>query len=97
LVITKGTRKTRVRRVIIRHKIKIKIMAQDNQKIIVTQSQLKFVFDYTNKLGVNLKLKEIVGVTNVLVDYCINGYSKEIGDRLESIDKFILDKFNEHE
>jgi hypothetical protein len=72
-------------------------MAQDNQKIIVTQSQLKFVFDYTNKLGVNLKLKEIVGVTNVLVDYCINGYSKEIGDRLESIDKFILDKFNEHE
>jgi hypothetical protein len=72
-------------------------MAQDNQKIIVTQSQLKFVFDYTNKLGVNLKLKEIVGVTNVLVDYCINGYSKEIGDRLESIDKFILDKFNENE
>lgn len=72
-------------------------MAQDNQKIIVTQSQLKFVFDYTNKLGVNLKLKEIVGITNVLVDYCINGYSKEIGDRLESIDKFILDKFNENE
>jgi hypothetical protein len=70
-------------------------MAQDNQKIIVTQSQLKFVFDYTNKLGVNLKLKEIVGVTNVLVDYCINGYSKEIGDRLEAIDKFILDKFEE--
>jgi hypothetical protein len=32
-----------------------------------------------------------------LVDYCINGYSKEIGDRLESIDKFILDKFNENE
>jgi hypothetical protein len=72
-------------------------MAQDKEKVIVTQSQLKFVFDYTNKLGVNLKLKEIVGVTNVLVDYCINGYSKEIGDRLESIDKFILDKFNENE
>ena len=70
-------------------------MAQDTQKTIVTQSQLKFVFDYTTKLGVNLKLKEIVGVTNVLVDYCINGYSKEIGDRLESIDKFISDKFNE--
>lgn len=72
-------------------------MAQDKEKVIVTQSQLKFVFDYTNKLGVNLKLKELVGVTNVLVDYCLNGYSKEIGDRLESIDKFILDKFNEHE
>ena len=55
------------------------------------------VFDYTNKLGVNLTLKELVGVTNVLVDYCINGYSKELGDRLESIDKFILDKFKENE
>ena len=72
-------------------------MAQDTQKTIVTQSQLKFVFDYTNKLGVNLKLKELVGVTNVLVDYCINGYSKELGDRLESIDKFIQYKFEENE
>lgn len=72
-------------------------MAQDTQKTIVTQSQLKFVFDYTNKLGVNLKLKDLVGVTNVLVDYCINGYSKELGDRLESIDKFIQDKFEENE
>jgi hypothetical protein len=70
-------------------------MAQDTQKTIVTQSQLKFVFDYTNKLGVNLTLKETVGITNVLVDYCINGYSKELGDRLETIDTFIRGKFVE--
>jgi hypothetical protein len=70
-------------------------MAQDTQKTIVTQSQLKFVFDYTNKLGVNLTLKETVGITNVLVDYCINGYSKELGDRLEAIDTFIRSKFPE--
>ena len=70
-------------------------MAQDTQKTIVTQSQLKFVFDYTQKLNLNLKLKELVGRTNVLVDYCINGYSKEIGERLDSIDKFIQDKFEE--
>jgi len=70
-------------------------MAQDTQKTIVTQSQLKFVFDYTNKLGVNLTLKETVGITNVLVDYCLNGYSKELGDRLEAIDTFIRGKFPE--
>jgi hypothetical protein len=70
-------------------------MAQDTQKTIVTQSQLKFVFDYTNKLGVNLTLKETIGITNVLVDYCLHGYSKEIGDRLDSIDKFIKSKFEE--
>lgn len=70
-------------------------MAQDTQKTIVTQSQLKFVQDYTKQIGVNLTLKEIVGVTNVLVDYCLNGYSAEIGKRLDSIDKFILDKFKD--
>ena len=70
-------------------------MAQDKDRQIVTQSQLKLVMDYTKQINVNLKLKEIVGVTNVLVDYCINGYSKEIGDRLEAIDKFIADKFEE--
>lgn len=70
-------------------------MAQDTQKQIITQSQLKVVMDYTKQIGVNLKLKEVVGVTNVLVDYCLNGYSKEIGDRLEAIDKFIESKFEE--
>ena len=70
-------------------------MAQDKERQIVTQSQLKLVMDYTKQIGVNLKLKEIVGVTNVMVDYCMNGYSKEIGERLEAIDKFIIDKFEE--
>jgi len=70
-------------------------MAQDNQKVIVTQSQLKFVQDYAKQIGVNLTLKEMVAVTNVMVDYCMNGYSTELGKRLESIDKFIVEKFDE--
>ena len=70
-------------------------MAQDNQKVIVTQSQLKFVQDYAKQIGVNLTLKEMVAVTNVMVDYCMNGYSTELGKRLESIDKFIVEKFEE--
>ena len=70
-------------------------MAQDKEKVIVTQSQLKFIADYAKQLNVNLTLKEMVGITNVMVDYCMNGYSVEIGKRLDSIDKFILDKFKE--
>lgn len=70
-------------------------MAQDKDRQIVTQSQLKLVMDYSKQIGVNLKLKEVIGVTNVLVDYCLHGYSKEIGDRLDAIDKFIIDKFEE--
>lgn len=71
-------------------------MAQEKEKVIVTQSQLKFVQDYTKQIGVNLTLKEMVAVTNVMVDYCMNGYSKEIGERLDSVDKFIFDKFQEN-
>jgi hypothetical protein len=70
-------------------------MAQDKEKVIVTQSQLKFVQDYAKQIGVNLTLKEMVAVTNVMVDYCMNGYSTELGKRLESIDKFIIEKFEE--
>ena len=70
-------------------------MAQDNQKIIVSQSMLKFTQEYSKQLNRPFKLKEIAAITNVLVDYCMNGYSKEIGDRLDSIDKFINQSFDE--
>jgi hypothetical protein len=70
-------------------------MAQDREKTIVTQSQLKFVQDYSRQLNVNLTLKEMVGITNVMVNYCMNGYSTEIAKRLDVIDKYILEKFEE--
>jgi hypothetical protein len=67
-------------------------MRQDKDKQIITQSQLKLVIDYSKQINVDLNLKEIVGITNVLVDYCLNGYTKEISERLDAIDNFILDK-----
>ena len=72
-------------------------MAQDSrtQDSIVRQSTLKFVGDYCKMIGTPLTLKEIVGVTNVLVDYCQNGYTKEMGQRLDNIDKHIASKFEE--
>jgi hypothetical protein len=68
---------------------------QETQKVIVSQSMLKFTQDYTRQIKVNLTLKEMVAVTNVLVDYCLNGYSKDLGSRLEAVDKFIMEKFIE--
>lgn len=73
-------------------------MSQDYSKTqdsIVRQSTLKFVGDYCKMIGTPLTLKEVVGVTNVLVDFCQNGYSKEIGERLSKIDKHIQTKFEE--
>jgi hypothetical protein len=68
---------------------------QKNQQSIIRQSQLKNVVDYCRLIGTPLTLKEIVGITNVLTDYCENGYSKEIGERLEKIDHHIHNKFVE--
>jgi hypothetical protein len=62
---------------------------QKNQDSIVRQSTLKFVGEYCRLIGTPLTLKEVVGITNVLTDYCQNGYSKEMGDRLNKIDDHI--------
>ena len=67
----------------------------NNQASIVRQSTLKFVGEYCRLMGTPLKLKEVVGITNVLTDYCINGYSKEMGERLDKIDSHIQSLFEE--
>lgn len=75
-------------------------MAQDyqkNQDSIVRQSTLKFVGEYCRLIGKPLKLKEMIGITNVLVDYCQNGYSREMGERLTKIDDYLLSLFEEQE
>lgn len=72
-------------------------MKRDTQEIIVSQSMLKFTSDYLKQINLNLPLKDMVAITNVLSDYCINGYSKQLGDRFESIDKFIKQKFEDEQ
>ena len=62
---------------------------QKNQDSIVRQSTLKFVGEYCRLIGTPLTLREVVGITNVLTDYCQNGYSKEMGDRLGKFDDHI--------
>lgn len=68
---------------------------QKNQESIIRQSTLKFVGEYCRMIGTPLSLKEVVGITNVLTDYCQNGYSKEIGDRLDKIDQHIKSLFED--
>ena len=62
---------------------------QDTQRIIVSQSMLKLVMEYSKQIGKPLKLKEMVRISNVLVDYCINGNTKEINDTLGKIDEYL--------
>jgi len=73
----------------------MKYSQQDTQRIIVAQSMLKFVQEYAKQIGVNLKLKEMVRITQILSDFCVTGGTKEVYDKLDLVDKFIEDKFAE--
>jgi hypothetical protein len=64
-------------------------MGQNTSRQIATQSSLKLVLDWSVTIDRPLKLKELVSITNVIVDYVENGYSKEIGQRLETIQDYL--------
>ena len=60
-------------------------MAQNKERQIATQSSLKLVNDWANSCNKCLTLKELIAITNVVVDYVESGYSKELGERLDKI------------
>jgi hypothetical protein len=66
--------------------------AQNTGRQIASQSSLKLVLDWSISCEKCLTLKELVGITNVIVDYVEGGYTKEIGDRLEKIQDHIDNK-----
>jgi len=64
-------------------------MSQNKDRQIATQSSLRLVNDWANSCGKCLELKELVAITNVIVDYVEKGYSKELGDRLDKIQEHL--------
>ena len=62
---------------------------QSKERQIATQSSLKLVSDWSKNCNKCLTLKELCAITNVIVDYVENGYSKELGDRLDKIQDHI--------
>jgi hypothetical protein len=66
-----------------------KKQAQSTQRQIATQSSLKLVLDWSTTCNKCLTLKELAAITNVMVDYVENGYSKEIGDRFDKIQEHL--------
>lgn len=67
----------------------------DVQSTIVRQSQLKLVLDYTTMMGVKLPLKDIVGISVVMTDFCLNGWSADLKKRIEACDEHIQSLINE--
>ena len=67
-------------------------MAQSKERQIAAQSSLKLVLEWSSSCGKCLELKELVAITNVIVDYVENGYSSELGKRLDTIQNHIDNK-----
>jgi hypothetical protein len=59
---------------------------------IVTQSQLKLALDFLQTRNSEFTFKELLATTNVLVDYVMNGYTKEIGETADKIDTHMKKK-----
>lgn len=67
-------------------------MAQNKDRQIATQSSMKLVLEWANACDKCLTMKELVGMSVVIVDFVENGYSKEIGERLEKIQEHLDNK-----
>lgn len=56
---------------------------------ISRQSQIKTMMEYSQMCGKCLDLKTMVGGAELLTDWVVNGYSKELGDRLIKLQEHI--------
>ena len=63
-------------------------MARTKEQQIVAQSSLKLVLEWSNTCGYCLDLKDLCGISRVIEEYVENGYTKELGDRLEKVDDY---------
>ena len=59
------------------------------QTQIVRQSSLKLLLEWSNSCDKCLTLKELTAMTEVLTEYVQYGYSKEIGERFDNIQKHL--------
>ena len=72
-------------------------LEEKKQQIIVRQNQLGFVMDYLKWINCKLPLDEVVAISHVTSQFCLNGYTAPVKDLIRSVDKLIERKVTEHE
>jgi hypothetical protein len=68
-------------------------MSKTKEQQIVSQSTLKLVNEFSNNCGYCLTLKDLVTISLVLEEYIENGYTKELGGRLDKVDAHLSAKY----
>lgn len=65
------------------------VKIKSTQEQIVSQSQLDRSLEFLKAQEVKFGLKEFIGVSAVLEDYVIHGWSKELNTRVSALDKWL--------
>lgn len=66
------------------------------QMAIVRQSSLKFVQDYLRVIGTPCTMKETIRMCEVITQYVMEGPTKEVNEKLDKVDNYLLSKFEEN-
>lgn len=66
---------------------------REKQRIIVRQSMMKFALDYFNQCSICPTMEDVVKVTTILENFCIDGYSKDMMTKFAKIDQYIKDTY----
>ena len=67
-------------------------MNNTNQSIIA-QSSLKMSQEWANSCNLCLSIKDLVSVSVVIAEFCEKGYSPELGERLNKVDKYLQEQY----
>jgi len=67
--------------------------SQEEQKMIIRQSQIKLALDYFNTCSVCPTLTDLIKTTTMLEDYITNGYSKDMVNKFEKLDSYINQQY----
>ena len=65
------------------------VKIKSTQEQIVSQSQLDRSLEFLKAQEVKFGLKEFIGVSAVLEDYVIHGWTKELNTRVTALDKWL--------
>lgn len=62
-------------------------------EIIVFQNQSKLVHDYFKGCGICPDLLDVCMATDLMVRFCIEGYSPELKKRFDNMETYISEKY----
>ena len=67
----------------------------DKELQIIRQSSLKWIMQWSQNNNLHLTLKETIGITSVITEYCLYGQTKEVMTKIAKIDNYLAQKTDE--